>query len=163
MTNSSDQVLSEINQNLNSFKDFIRDELNQVKIELVEVNAELKNISNNLSNRVDRLEQVQAAHENHLIIAKDDIHGLANKLIEVKNAPEEISKLRHRVSNAEQLIAIAQEQIKAIEDVKTTSQHNSELLGNQQAIYKFIASKPVWAFLVVAIGAIAFKYGLVTV
>lgn len=183
----SQKMLNEINQNLNEFKDLIRDEIHKLNLSFVEVRADIKNIDDKMSSKIDaivgqlaRIETEQATHDHHIMLMKDDIHRHDLEIKEVSRLPEEVSKLRHKSNNNEQRVAIleeinnmenyedfgkrlvrAEQEISLLKEKTKSVDMNTQMVNGQKAVFKFIQSKPIWTLIALGAAGIAASFGMV--
>lgn len=183
----SQKMLNEINQNLNEFKDLIREEIHKLNLSFVEVRADIKNIDDKMSNKIDamsgqlaRIETEQATHDHHIMLMKDEIHRHDLEITNVKTLPEEVSKLRHKSNNNEQRVAIleeinnmenhedfgkrlvkAEQEISLLKEKTKSVDMNTQMVNGQKAVFKFIQSKPIWTLIALGAAAIAASLGMV--
>lgn len=184
---NSQKMLNEINQNLNEFKDVIREEIHKLNLSFVEVRADIKNIDDKMSNKIDaivgqlaRIETEQATHDHHIMLMKDEIHRHDLEITNVKTLPEEVSKLRHKSNNNEQRVAILEEinnmenhedfgkrlvqvenKISLLEEKTKNVDLNTQMVNGQKAIFKFIQSKPIWTLIALGAAGVAASFGMV--
>lgn len=183
----SQKMLNEINQNLNEFKDLIREEIHKLNLSFVEVRADIKNIDDKMSNKIDamtaqlaRIETEQATHDHHIMLMKDDIHRHDLEITNVKALPQEVSKLRHKSNNNEQRVAIleeinnmenhedfgkrlvkAEQEISLLKEKTKSVDMNTQMVNGQKAVFKFIQSKPIWTLIALGAAGIAASFGMV--